>query len=151
MCERWHEATNGKHLLCWQGPGERRTCLKDADGCLRPFPPSLRPSFPHQVNGQPLPWDGSAFLLTAESDLLVLGKTIEAASAGKGDFTLQTRVLIRPESNFELSGFYKSGSAYCSQCEAEGFRRITYYLDRPDVMARFKVRIEAEKAKLPLL
>jgi len=151
MCERWHEATNGKHLLCWQGPGERRTCLKDADGCLRPFPPLLRPSLPHQVNGQPLPWDGSAFLLTAESDLLVLGKTIEAASAGKGDFTLQTRVLIRPESNFELSGFYKSGSAYCSQCEAEGFRRITYYLDRPDVMARFKVRIEAEKSKLPLL
>lgn len=90
-------------------------------------------------------------MLTAESDLLVLGKTIDIASGGKGDFTLQTKVLIKPEANFELSGFYKSGSAYCTQCEAEGFRRITYYLDRPDVMARFKVRIEADKAKLPLL
>ncbi len=58
---------------------------------------------------------------------------------------------IRPDTNFELSGFYRSGSAYCTQCEAEGFRRITYYLDRPDVMARFRVRIEADRAKLPLL
>lgn len=61
------------------------------------------------------------------------------------------QVRIRPDTNFELSGFYRSGSAYCTQCEAEGFRRITYYLDRPDVMARFQVRIEADKAKLPLL
>jgi len=117
-----------------------------------PLPPphTQTHSFP-QVNGQPLPWDGTAFVLTAESDLLVLGKAIEAASGGKGDFTLQTKVLIKPEANFELSGFYKSGSAYCTQCEAEGFRRITYYLDRPDVMARFKVRIEADKTELPLL
>ena len=52
---------------------------------------------------------------------------------------LPTQVRIRPDTNFELSGFYRSGSAYCTQCEAEGFRRITYYLDRPDVMAKFKV------------
>lgn len=61
------------------------------------------------------------------------------------------QVKIRPEKNFELSGLYKSGSAYCTQCEAEGFRRITYYLDRPDVMAKYRVRLEADKKKCPLL
>jgi len=50
-----------------------------------------------------------------------------------------------------LSGLYKSGSAYCTQCEAEGFRRITYYLDRPDVMAKYRVRLEADKKSCPLL
>jgi aminopeptidase N len=56
------------------------------------------------------------------------------------------QVLIRPESNFELSGLYKSGSALCTQCEAEGFRRITFYLDRPDVMATFKVRVTDKRS-----
>ncbi|GMH61857.1 hypothetical protein TrRE_jg12275, partial [Triparma retinervis] len=57
-----------------------------------------------------------------------------------------------PEDNTQLSGFYKSGPMYCSQCEAEGFRRITYYPDRPDNMATFKsVRITADKAKYPVL
>lgn len=60
-------------------------------------------------------------------------------------------VLTRPERNFELSGLYKSGSCFTTQCEAEGFRRITFYIDRPDVMAKFKVRIEAEKSIAPIL
>ncbi|UBO75815.1 aminopeptidase N [Aeromonas rivuli] len=53
--------------------------------------------------------------------------------------------------NTALEGLYKSGDAYCTQCEAEGFRRITYYLDRPDILARYSTRITADKAKFPYL
>ncbi|MGY3868159.1 aminopeptidase N [Aeromonas crassostreae] len=53
--------------------------------------------------------------------------------------------------NTALEGLYKSGDAYCTQCEAEGFRRITYYLDRPDILARYSTRITADKASYPYL
>ena len=76
----------------------------------------------------------------------------EKALPKSDTFTLSTEVSIVPEDNTQLSGFYKSGPMYCSQCEAEGFRRITYYPDRPDNMATFKsVRITADKAKYPVL
>lgn len=66
-------------------------------------------------------------------------------------FILQTIVEIKPQDNTALSGLYKSKDIYCTQCEAEGFRRITYYLDRPDVMATFKVTIHADKKQYPVL
>jgi aminopeptidase N len=66
-------------------------------------------------------------------------------------FELETEVLIRPDENTKLMGLYTSSGTFCTQCEAEGFRRITYYLDRPDVMARFTVRIEADRSKFPVL
>ena len=66
-------------------------------------------------------------------------------------FTLKVTTEISPEDNTALSGLYKSGSTYCTQCEAEGFRRITYSLDRPDVLAVFTTRIEAEKKLYPVL
>ena len=58
-------------------------------------------------------------------------------------FELRTLVRIHPEQNTALSGLYKSSDNFCTQCEAMGFRRITYFLDRPDVMARYSVSIEA--------
>ena len=59
---------------------------------------------------------------------------------------------IAPAANLQLSGLYKSSGMFCTQCEAEGFRRITNYLDRPDVMATFtRVRVEADKASYPIL
>lgn len=58
---------------------------------------------------------------------------------------------IKPQENTRLEGLYKSSGMFCTQCEAEGFRRITYYLDRPDVMARFRTRIEADQARYPIL
>ncbi len=58
---------------------------------------------------------------------------------------------IDPAANTALEGLYKSGDAYCTQCEAEGFRRITYYMDRPDILARYSTRITADKAKYPYL
>ncbi|MEM9683897.1 MAG: aminopeptidase N, partial [Pseudomonadota bacterium] len=66
-------------------------------------------------------------------------------------FTLETEVDIKPQENTALEGLYKSSGNFCTQCEAEGFRRITWYLDRPDVMAVFTTRISAEKARYPVL
>ncbi len=66
-------------------------------------------------------------------------------------FTLETTVIIDPSANTALSGLYISGDRFCSQCESIGFRRITYWPDRPDVMSRFKVRIEADEDAYPIL
>ncbi|MEO6341118.1 MAG: M1 family aminopeptidase, partial [Caulobacteraceae bacterium] len=61
-------------------------------------------------------------------------------------FTLETEVEIDPAANTALEGLYMSGGRFCTQCEAEGFRKITYYPDRPDVLSRFTVRMEADRA-----
>ncbi|MCC5863077.1 MAG: aminopeptidase N [Gammaproteobacteria bacterium] len=66
-------------------------------------------------------------------------------------FTLQTRVRIHPEANSQLMGLYASRNGYFTQCEAEGFRRITYFLDRPDVMSRYTTTIRACRKRFPLL
>jgi aminopeptidase N len=66
-------------------------------------------------------------------------------------FTLESLVRIHPERNTALSGLYRSSGNFCTQCEAHGFRRITWFLDRPDVMARYAVRIEADRARYPVL
>ncbi len=66
-------------------------------------------------------------------------------------FVLESEVELAPENNTALEGLYRSGPMFCTQCEAEGFRHITWYLDRPDVMARFKVRVEADRDKYPVL
>ncbi|TQV75461.1 aminopeptidase N [Aliikangiella marina] len=66
-------------------------------------------------------------------------------------FNLTTVVKILPHKNTSLEGLYTSSGKYCTQCEAEGFRKITFYLDRPEVMSEFTVRIEGDKAKYPLL
>src|ERR1700744_1112413 len=66
-------------------------------------------------------------------------------------FTLQIVTEISPANNTALSGLYTSNGIFCTQCEAEGFRRITYYLDRPDNLAVYTTRIEADKTKYPVL
>ena len=66
-------------------------------------------------------------------------------------FTLEIRNTVAPEKNTQLSGLYTSGGGFFTQCEAEGFRRITYFLDRPDVMAVFTVTLRANKAQHPVL
>ncbi len=66
-------------------------------------------------------------------------------------FILEIETQIDPSANTQLMGLYRSGSAYCTQCEAEGFRRITYFLDRPDVLSVYTTRIEAERAEAPVL
>ncbi|MBD8065309.1 aminopeptidase N [Devosia sp. PTR5] len=66
-------------------------------------------------------------------------------------FVLETEVFLDPAANKKLMGLYRSGGTWCTQCEPEGFRRITYYLDRPDILAPFKVRITAPLAVAPVL
>ena len=91
-----------------------------------------------QVNGQP--WSD----YKEENNQLVIGGLPE-------HFTLTIVNEISPAANTALEGLYQSGEALCTQCEAEGFRHITWYLDRPDVLARFTTKIIADKAKYPFL
>jgi aminopeptidase N len=93
------------------------------------------------VDGKPLP----AEHFTATPDSL----TIPQPPAGPFELAIETEV--DPSANSQLMGLYRSGTSYCTQCEAEGFRRITYFPDRPDVMAVYTTRIEAEKSDAPVL
>src|SRR5438105_362338 len=66
-------------------------------------------------------------------------------------FHLAIETKLDPSANTQLMGLYRSGGTYCTQCEAEGFRRITYFADRPDVMAVYTTRLEATKTEAPIL
>ncbi len=66
-------------------------------------------------------------------------------------FSLIIQTRITPQTNTSLEGLYKSSGNFCTQCEAQGFRKITYFLDRPDVMSKFTVRIQADKSRYPVL
>ncbi|MEJ2056572.1 MAG: aminopeptidase N [Desulfofustis sp.] len=86
---------------------------------------------------------GSNRMLLAERDLQIFEVPDE--------FSLEIITTINPEANTSLSGLYLSSSIFCTQCEAQGFRKITYYPDRPDVLARYTTRIEADRRKYPVL
>ncbi len=91
--------------------------------------------------------DGKAL---AKSEYSVFDKGLSIADA-PDTFTLEIQTIINPQANTALEGLYRSSGNYCTQCEAQGFRRITYYQDRPDVMAPFSVKIIADKASNPVL
>ena len=93
------------------------------------------------VDGKELPKE--SYLATPEQ--------LTIAQPPNGQFDLEIETLIDPAANTQLMGLYRAGSTYCTQCEAEGFRRITYFLDRPDVMAVYTTRIEADKDETPVL
>ncbi|WP_119155603.1 aminopeptidase N [Caldimonas tepidiphila] len=88
--------------------------------------------------------DGQSVSFRVENHQLVLDNLPES-------FELEVRTTCAPEKNTQLSGLYTSGGGFFTQCEAEGFRRITYFLDRPDVMAVYTVTLRADKAKYPVL
>jgi aminopeptidase N len=92
------------------------------------------------INGEEL--DPSEYVVTDESLTVTTSLT---------QFELTIETEINPLENTSLEGLFKSGDAFCTQCEAEGFRRITYYLDRPDVMAKFSCTIIADETKYPFL
>ena len=94
-----------------------------------------------KLDGKPLPPEQ----YVATADLLTI------AQVPHRPFRLEIETVIDPSSNTQLMGLYRSGQIYCTQCEAEGFRRITYFPDRPDVMAVYTTRIEADKADAPVL
>ncbi|MCH9806788.1 MAG: aminopeptidase N [Alphaproteobacteria bacterium] len=68
-----------------------------------------------------------------------------------GSFKIAITTRVNPDANKALQGIYRSRGVYCTQCEAEGFRRITYFLDRPDILSTYKVRIEADRNDVPVL
>ncbi len=88
------------------------------------------------IDGSPVPQN--ALALDAE------GLTVAAAHVPQDGFTWEAETEIAPEGNTALEGLYMSRGMYCTQCEAQGFRKITFWPDRPDVMARFRVRIEGD-------
>ncbi len=77
--------------------------------------------------------------------------SLTISSPPKGPFRLEVVTIVNPKTNTALQGIYLSRGIYCSQCEAQGFRRITYFLDRPDVLAKYTVRIEADVETAPVL
>ena len=77
--------------------------------------------------------------------------TLDLARVEADQFELEITTILSPAVNTSLQGLYQSGEAFCTQCEAEGFRQITYMLDRPDVLARYTTKITADKAKYPFL
>ncbi len=93
------------------------------------------------LDGQPLRADAVAVTPDAFTLLAPVGDT----------FTLEIETEIDPQANTQLEGLFRTSNTYCTQCEAEGFRRITYFLDRPDVLAVYTVRLEADKAEAPVL
>jgi aminopeptidase N len=93
------------------------------------------------LDGTPIPPD----------QYVVTEDRLTIAQPPQRPFRLEIETVIDPSANTQLSGLYRSGQIYCTQCEAEGFRRITYFPDRPDVMAVYTTRIEAEKAEAPVL
>ena len=117
--------------------------------------PAMSPSFP----AQPLRLDGEELSLarvlihggeasfTLEGNVLVL----ENLPEGTEPFTLEILTTCNPAANTQLMGLYVSNESFFTQCEAEGFRRITYFLDRPDVMASYSVTLCADRAKYPVL
>jgi len=88
--------------------------------------------------------------LLSTDDYLLEDETLTIHSLSDS-FELEISTRNEPQNNTALEGLYKSGGMFCTQCEAEGFRRITYYLDRPDVMSVFTTEVIADKAKYPIL
>ncbi|MBN6082349.1 aminopeptidase N [Aggregatibacter actinomycetemcomitans] len=77
--------------------------------------------------------------------------TLDLAQVDTNQFELEITTVLNPAANTSLQGLYQSGEAFCTQCEAEGFRQITYMLDRPDVLARYTTKITADKSQYPFL
>ncbi len=110
---------------------------------------------------------GARPLVLDGDELTLIALALDGKPLGRGDyaldeksltiarppaaFTLEIETEIAPEANTKLSGLYRSNGVYCTQCEAEGFRRITYFLDRPDVMAVYRTTIRADGKACPVL
>jgi aminopeptidase N len=136
----------------------------DLDVSLDPTATTVRATLKLKPNGlgppAPLVLDGDELKLVS---LALDGKPLPAenfvatpdrltiAQPPNRPFELKIETAIHPEGNTKLMGLYRAGATFCTQCEAEGFRRITYFLDRPDVMAVYNTRIEADKNEAPVL
>jgi aminopeptidase N len=137
----------------------------ELDVMLDPVAARVRATLTLRPNGNgtapaPLMLDGDALELRAlkldgaalpPQQFIATADRLTIAQPPHRPFRLEIETVVDPSANTQLMGLYRSGPIYCTQCEAEGFRRITYFPDRPDVMAVYTTRIEAEKADAPVL
>src|ERR1700756_921112 len=137
----------------------------ELDVSLDPTATRVRAALTLRPNGNgavpaPLMLDGEALTLRAlkldgvalpPGQFVATPDQLTIAQPPQRRFRLEIETVVDPSANTQLLGLYRSGAIYCTQCEAEGFRRITYFPDRPDVMAVYTTRIEAEKADAPVL
>jgi aminopeptidase N len=121
---------------------------------------SIRPNPDARGRREPLRLDGAHLVperialdgcALAGKDYKLTDTSLTLAKTPSEPFTLEITTFVDPEANKALQGLYRTNKVYCTQCEAEGFRRITYFLDRPDVLAVYTVRIEAEASEAPVL
>lgn len=119
---------------------------------LRRNPAANRDDSALVLNGQQMKLKSVALddIALAQGAYRVDAESLVIENCGN-EFVLETVVEIDPESNTSLEGLYKSRSMYCTQCEAEGFRKITYYLDRPDVLSEFTTTVVGDKKAFPVL
>jgi aminopeptidase N len=137
----------------------------DLDVALHPTATRVRSSValkpnPASPDHAPLVLDGEELSLVSialdnvplgPEDYVITPSGLAIPQPPRRPFRLSIETLIDPSANTQLMGLYRSGGSYCTQCEAEGFRRITYFPDRPDVMAIYTTRIEARKSEAPVL
>jgi aminopeptidase N len=137
----------------------------ELDVSLDPTATRVRAALTLRPNGNgaapaPLMLDGESLKLRAlkldgaalpPEQFVATADRLTIAQPPQRRFRLEIETVVDPSANTQLLGLYRSGAIYCTQCEAEGFRRITYFPDRPDVMAVYTTRIEAEKADAPVL
>jgi aminopeptidase N len=136
----------------------------ELDVALHPTATTVRAKLAVTPNGAgapaPLVLDGDELTLSSIrlDGKLLAGESFVAtpdrltiAQAPQRPFELEIETVLDPTNNTKLMGLYRAGATYCTQCEAQGFRRITYFLDRPDVMAVYTTRIEAEKNEAAVL
>ena len=137
----------------------------ELDVSLHPTATTVRATLKLRPNGDagapaPIVLDGDGLTLTslkldgfalAAESYVATPDRLTIAQPPAGTCYLQIETLVDPSANTQLMGLYRSNGTYCTQCEAEGFRRITYFPDRPDVMAVYTTRIEAEKSDAAIL
>jgi len=109
------------------------------------------PAGPLTLNGEKLELHSVKVDGAAINDYTVDDQSLSIPSPPEGPFEVEIETSCNPQANEALEGLYRSNGMYCTQCEPEGFRRITYFIDRPDVLARYRVRIEADKNEAPVL
>src|SRR5436853_6222120 len=137
----------------------------DLDVSLHPTQTRVRATLKLSPNPEseapaPIVLDGDGLTLTSlkldgaqmhPDSYVATADNLTIAQPPAGTCYLQIDTLLDPSANTQLMGLYRSNGTYCTQCEAEGFRRITHFPERPDVMAVYTTRIEAEKAEAPVL
>src|SRR3954447_12844927 len=120
---------------------------------------TLRPN-PAGLTDAPLVLDGDELTLLgaaldgaplSATDFAATPQSLTLPNPPRRPFTLTLKTQVNPTANTKLMGLYRSSGVYCTQCEAEGFRRITYFLDRPDVLSVYTTRLEAARDEAPIL